>query len=59
MAALASVAITSDENADVEPVRTAVATFVHALLPFAELVEKGNWHRPYGERTAIQVLRSA
>jgi hypothetical protein len=42
---------------DLELANVAIASFIHAHPAFANLVDEGKWHRPYGDRTAYWLLR--
>jgi hypothetical protein len=55
-AALISAVATNNGATDFETVHFALATFIHAHPAFAEVIEKANWHLPYGEYTAICLL---
>jgi hypothetical protein len=55
-AALMSAVATNNGATDLETVHVALATFIHAHPAFAEVIERANWHLPYGEHTAICLL---
>jgi hypothetical protein len=56
-AALFSAFVSNVGDTDLELVNVAIASFVQAHPAFANVVDEGKWHRPYGERTAYMLLR--
>jgi hypothetical protein len=56
-AAIMGAFASNPETTDVETINVAIASFVHALPDFAHLLQDGTWHRPYGDRTAYQLLK--
>jgi len=56
-AAILGAFVSNSETTDVETINVALASFVHAHPDFAHLLHDGAWHRPYGDRTAYQLLK--
>jgi hypothetical protein len=43
---------------DPEAITVAIGTFVHCYPGFRKLIDRGKWHKPYGDNTAYRLLRS-
>jgi hypothetical protein len=40
-------------------ITVALGTFIHSHPAFRKLIDEGKWHKPFGDRTAYQLLRRA